>query len=77
MAGFPFSSFWKERRLNPTKGAAVLGKSLKRKKFGKNKLLGKKSYARRVIMQSLKSMRLAEVDNFFQTVLNKKKLTPL
>ena len=37
-----FSSFWKERRLNPTKGAAVLGKSLKRKKFGKINHSGRK-----------------------------------
>ena len=38
-------------------------KSLKRKKFGKNKSLDKKSDAssRRLIMQSLKSIRLAEV----------------
>ena len=33
-------------------------------------------YARRVIMQSLKSIRLAEVDNFFQTKFWTKKLIP-
>ena len=47
-------------------------------KFGKNKSLGKKIYARRVIMQSLKSIRPAEVDNFFkQSFEQKKKLIPL
>ena len=46
-------------------------------KIDKNKLLEKKSYARRVIMQSLKSIRLAEVDNFFKQSFEQKKLIPL
>ena len=54
-----------------------LRKSLKRKKFGKNKSLGKKIYARRVIMQSLKPIRQAEVDNFFKQSFEQKKLIPL
>ena len=42
-------------------------------KIDKNKSLGKKIYASRVIMQSLKSIRLAEVDNFFKQTFEQKK----
>ena len=34
-------------------------------------------YARRVIMQNLKSIRVAEVDNFFKQSFEQKKLIPL
>ena len=67
----------KGKTSKPGQMSSSLRKSLKRKKFGKNKSLGKKSYARRVIMQSLKSIRLAEVDNFFKQSFEQKKLIPL
>ena len=35
--------------------------------------IGKKMYARRVIMQTLRSIRLAEVDNFFKQRFEQKK----
>ena len=38
-------------------------KNFEAKKIGKNKSLGKKSYARRTFMKNLKSIWLAEVDN--------------
>ena len=34
-------------------------------------------YARRVIMQNLKSIQLAEVDNFFKQSFEQKNLIPL
>ena len=48
-------------------------KTFEAEKIGKNKSLGKKMYARIVIMQSLKSIRLAEVDNFFKQSFEQKK----
>ena len=43
-------------------------------KLAKKKSLGKNIYASRVIMQSLKSIRLAEVGNFFKQRFEQKNL---
>ena len=65
MAGF-FFIILKGKTSKPGQMSSSFWKIFEAEKIGKNNSLGKKSYVRRVIMQSLKSIRPAEVDNFFK-----------